>query len=100
VILETGSIYCDIKEQILSSLESDSEIVSIIKSGSRSFHIDGKILKISYDGYYYEWIFILSQYDEQNCNLYAIHDNKMYELMFGEEGLLDPIDSKLLIDND
>jgi hypothetical protein len=24
----------------------------------------------------------------------------MYELMFGEEGLLDPIDSKLLIDND
>ncbi len=30
----------------------------------------------------------------ENHSLYAIHDNKLYELLYGEEGLLDPIDGK------
>jgi hypothetical protein len=35
---------------------------------------------------------MLIELDGVNYSLYAINDNKLFEMLYGEEGLLDPIE--------
>jgi hypothetical protein len=37
---------------------------------------------------------MMVELDEENCSLYALNENKLFEIINGEEGLLDPIDRK------
>ena len=47
VILESGSIYCTLYNQVFS--KESYEIVQVIKSSMRTFFIEGKILKVTFD---------------------------------------------------
>jgi hypothetical protein len=52
--------------------------MQVITQAMRTFHLEEKILKVTWDKTTYEWIFLLTKYGEDNCNLYGIHANKMY----------------------